>query len=188
MIDANEFFNSTVLCTLFILLVAAVVTDLRTHRIPNVLLAPALSLAFLLNTLHDGGIGFISAAAGLAVGILMFLPLYVVRGMGAGDVKLLGVVGSFIGPWGAVVAGMATMMVGAVFGIIALVWRYGQPAFGMFVDQLTGPPPGAIHEPKVISSAQRPGESIQLAYAPAIAVGTALALWYIGMLPEKLLG
>ena len=188
MFDGEATFDSAVVCTLFILLIAAVVTDLRTHRVPNILLAPALSLAFLLNTLHGGGAGLLTAAGGLLVGILMFLPLYIIGGMAAGDVKLLGVVGSFLGPWGAFVAGVATMMAGAVFGVVAVVWRYAHPALETLVAQLTGPSSGAAQTTDVMSFARPQGKYIQLAYAPAIAAGTVLALWYIGYLPERLLG
>ncbi|NIO42955.1 MAG: hypothetical protein GTO41_24040, partial [Burkholderiales bacterium] len=169
---------------LVIFLTAAVVTDLKSHRIPNVLLAPALSLALLLNTMYGGTEGLIMAGGGLVLGLLMFLPLYAIGGMGAGDVKLLAVVGSFLGPWGAVVAGLATMMAGGIFGIIALVWRRIRPSLEMHAAQLTGPPSGSLRPPNTLSSAEPQSRHIQLAYAPAIAAGTFAALLYQGYLPR----
>lgn len=174
MIDGNVsfsdvFFSAAVFCALAMLLVAAVVSDLRSHRIPNIILAPALSLALLLQTMHGGADGLIMAIGGLALGLVMFLPIYFIGGMAAGDIKLLGVVGCFLGPWGAVLAGLATVMIGAIFGIIAIVWR------------LVGP----VLELHPARSQERLSS---IAYAPSIAAGTLAALWYIGFLPQQVPG
>ncbi len=174
MIDGNVsfsdvFFSAAVFCALAMLLVAAVVSDLRSHRIPNIILAPALSLALLLHTMHGGVDGLIMAIGGLALGLVMFLPIYIIGGMAAGDIKLLGVVGCFLGPWGAVLAGLATVMIGAIFGIIAIAWRFVGPVLELH--------PARSQER--LSS---------MPYAPAIAAGTLTALWYIGFLPQQVPG
>ncbi len=174
MIDGNVsfsdvFFSAAVFCALAMLLVAAVVSDLRSHRIPNIILAPALSLALLLQTMHGGVDGLIMAIGGLALGLVMFLPIYFIGGMAAGDIKLLGVVGCFLGPWGAVLAGLATVMIGAIFGIIAIAWRFVGPVLELH--------PARSQER--LSS---------MPYAPAIAAGTLTALWYIGFLPQQVPG
>ena len=169
MIDGDVFFSAAVFCTLSMLLVAAVVSDLRSHRIPNIILAPALSLALLLHTMHGGADELIIAIGGLALGLVMFLPIYIIGGMAAGDIKLLGVVGCFLGPWGAVFVGLATVMIGAIFGIIAIVWR------------IVGP----VLELHPARSQERLSS---IAYAPAIAAGTLAALWYIGFLPQQFPG
>ena len=70
------------------LLAAAVARDVAVQRIPNGVVACG-ALAGLALSLLPGGIGLGSAAAGLAAGLLAFLPLYIVGGMGAGDVKLM---------------------------------------------------------------------------------------------------
>ena len=49
----DVFTNSTALSILLILLVAAVFTDLRTHRIPNVLVFPALALSLLVFVVYN---------------------------------------------------------------------------------------------------------------------------------------
>lgn len=180
-------FDSAVVCILGVLLVAAIVTDLKDHRIPNRLLAPALSLALLLHTMNDGGNGLLVATGGLAMGLFMFLPLYVIGGMAAGDVKLLAVVGSFLGPWGAILAGMATMVVGAAFGIIALIWRHVRPSLEVRAARLTDTlsddwPPTLTGSPR-----RQPEKDVKLAYAPAIAVGTLAAMSYMGYLSDNLI-
>ena len=146
------------------------VTDLRSHRIPNIILAPALSLALLIHTMSGGADSLMLATGGLVTGLAMLLPLYLIGGLAGGDVKLLAVVGCFVGPWGAVVAGLATMMVGAVFGIVVIAWRRIRPVLG-------------------VPDMQLPESGITtIAYAPAIAAGTFFALWYIGYSPARFLG
>ena len=183
MTDSDTTFTAAIMTVLLIVLAAAVVTDLRSHRVPNILLAPALSLALLLHTMHGGVDGLMIAAGGFALGIVMFLPLYLVGGMAAGDVKLLGVVGSLLGPWGAIVGGMATMMIGAIFGIIAIAWRHIRPVVEIHAVQMLGSSANGARS-NTGSPASRLKEQITyIAYAPAIAAGTVTALWYIGYLP-----
>jgi prepilin peptidase CpaA len=164
-----------------VLLIVAVTTDLTRHRIPNLLLFPALALSLMLHTLFSGAEGFLSALAGLSLGIAMLLPLYAMGGMGAGDVKLLGVVGSFLGPWGTVVAGMSTMMAGAVLGITAILWNRLKPKLHDKRLQWAGT--NSKHSPGPTDSIRTVSTITQIAYAPAIAAGTLVALWYIGFLP-----
>ncbi len=188
MTESDATFTAAIIATLLVLLAAAVVTDLRSHRIPNLLLAPALSLALLINTIHSGPEGLVIATGGLVLGVAIFLPLYLVGGMAAGDVKLLGVVGSFLGPWGAIIAGLATMMVGAIFGIIVIAWRIIHPVLELRETQVPDPPNGETHISAKLTLSRSQERFTYVAYAPAIATGTIVALWYIGYLPERFLG
>ena len=176
----------TSLLVLLILLSAAVVIDLRSRRIPNMLLLPALILAPVLATLVGGLEALLASAAGLLLGMAMLMPLYLVGGLGAGDVKLLGVVGSFLGPWGAIVAGLATMMAGAVIGLIVIMWQRLRPGIAMPAMQ----PPEILlargigqESDSNTTSINRQDGAITIPYAPAISLGTVAALWYIGDLP-----
>lgn len=188
MINDNGFFSINAAFVLFMLLAVAVITDLRSHRIPNLLLSPALAAAFMLHTLSGGVDGLITAAGGLAVGLVMLLPLYVIGGLAAGDVKLLGVVGSFLGPSFAMVAGLATMMAGAVFGIAVMVWNRARPTLVSHAAQILSPPGTRPDTSSVsLSIAARQNPVTYIPYAPAIAVGTVAALWYVGYLPDQLL-
>ena len=120
MLSVGELVPLAVGFSLLAVLIISSVTDLAWHRIPNVLLLSALVLALILQASGNGLDGMLSAAAGLLVGLAFLMPLHVMGGMGAGDVKLLGVVGAFLGPWGAFVAGVAALIVGAILGITIL--------------------------------------------------------------------
>lgn len=188
MIDGDEPFSAAVVFALFVLLAAAVATDLKSHRIPNLLLWPALSFALMLHMMSGGIDGLITAAGGLALGLVMLLPLYAIGSMGAGDVKLLGIVGSFLGPWGAVVAGLATMMAGAVFGITVIVWRCVWPVLELHAVHFLSQPDTGARTTSVSRSPGRRNRVTNIPYAPAIAAGTVAALWYIDYVPEQFLG
>src|SRR4029450_7457447 len=94
--------------TLASILCVAVMSDLRTHRIPNVLCAGAFGTGLILQTMLFGLAGLVDGVGGAVVGLLILLPLYAIGGMGAGDVKLMAAVGTFLGLSGAPVAGVGT--------------------------------------------------------------------------------
>ena len=74
------------------LLGVAVVSDLRRHRIPNLLILVGLALG-LAGQAYSGGVsGLWDGLLGILVGFGVFLPLYALGGMAAGDVKLMAMV------------------------------------------------------------------------------------------------
>ena len=75
----------------------ACATDLRTSRIPNLLTFSAAAAGLAWHA-FGGWAPLASALGGLALGLLLFLPIYLLRGMGAGDVKLLAALGAWLGP------------------------------------------------------------------------------------------
>ncbi len=188
MIYGDELVNTATGLVLFILLVVAVATDLKSHRIPNLLLLPALSLALMLHAIDSGMAGLVTATGGLALGLAILMPLYAIGGMGAGDVKLLGVIGSLLGPWGAIVVGLATMMAGAVLGIAILLWQRFWPVLEIHTAQFIGPQNSTIQSPPVFRPIHTESQKSYIPYAPAIAVGTMAALWYLDFLPKQFLG
>lgn len=171
--------------SLIAVLLISSVTDLTWHRIPNVLLLSALLLAVALKATGEGLDGMFSVAAGFGVGLAFLMPVYVVGGMAAGDVKLLGVVGAFLGPAGAFIAGIATLIVGALLGIGFMAWRIFRPVLETHTSESTTLTyVGNGHAPvrsyaSAIDAERRSG----FAYAPAIAGGAVFAMWQQGLLP-----
>jgi prepilin peptidase CpaA len=165
------------------LVAACCVTDLGARRIPNLVLLPALAAGLFLNTLGGGLAGFTDSLGGLVIGVGMLMPLYLLGRMGAGDLKLLGVVGAILGAWGAVVAGLATLMAGGLLGLAYIVWLLLKPAVlarvqaigQAFTDSRTDVPAG-LSVNQVRAS--------EIPYAVAIAAGTVAALAYTGLIAE----
>jgi hypothetical protein len=79
------------------LLMVAVASDLRRHRIPNYLVVLGLCLGLASQAQASGLEGLADGALGMSIGFGLFLPLYAAGGMAAGDVKLMAMVVRAIG-------------------------------------------------------------------------------------------
>lgn len=88
---------SILLFFLIAFLSVAAWTDWRYRRIPNALIIPSFLLALILNTLTRGIDGLGLSIIGLATGFGLLIIPFLFGGIGAGDVKLLMVIGSFGG-------------------------------------------------------------------------------------------
>lgn len=114
--------NTGFLLLLLLLLVAAAGCDIRSRRIPNILVFPGAIAGVLLHALlpqEMGGIGFLDSLAGWGTGLALLLPLYLLRIMGAGDVKLMAMTGAFLGVQATVGALLCVLLAGGVLALIA---------------------------------------------------------------------
>lgn len=103
--------------SLLLLVLVAAVYDFRFRRIPNWLNASGLVLGFGLNLLLFQSKGLAIAGEGLLLAAAVYLPLYLLRGMGAGDVKLMAAIGSLVGPWPWFQIFLATAILGGVAAV-----------------------------------------------------------------------
>ena len=107
---------------LIALVTAAAIVDLARRRIPNILLLAGWGAALPLCLLGpQPGAALLGALAGALCGLLVFLPLYLLRGMAAGDVKMMATVGLFVGPADALQVAVVTWCVGGVMALAVLV-------------------------------------------------------------------
>lgn len=101
-------------------LTIAVITDCRRHKIPNLLTGTGLMAGLTLTLIPSySSVTLSSSLFGIVAGFSFLLPGYLLGKMGAGDVKLLAMAGSFLGLSGTVTAGLATLITG---GLVALCW------------------------------------------------------------------
>jgi prepilin peptidase CpaA len=105
------------------LLAAALWSDLKGRRIPNGLIAIMLTLGVALQYTTSGAAGVLNGLTGLVLGSGAFLLLYAGGGMGAGDVKLMGASGLFLGPGATIVALIYTLIFGGMLALAKLVSR-----------------------------------------------------------------
>lgn len=163
-----------------ILLALAVREDLLRHRIPNQLNLAGLVLAVGLAFLINGVSGVLTAVYGAVVGAAMFLPFYFLRGMGAGDVKLMAVAGAFLGPFHALLAAAMALMAGALLGVIIVGRRLVE---SRLPAQSSSAEVGSTWRRVTIISAI--GKE-RFPYALAIASGVVAMLWQRGSISELL--
>jgi len=101
-------------------------TDAKTGRIPNLLTLPLLPVGLVLGALQSGLVGFGSAALGcllcfaIPYGLLLFS-----RGtaIGGGDVKLFAGLGALLGPHAGLEVELSSLLLLALFALLALAWR-----------------------------------------------------------------
>jgi prepilin peptidase CpaA len=106
------------------------VTDLTTRRIPNVLTAGSAGLALVIAFATGGWSSLEVAVAGWGLGLLIFLPLFALRGLGGGDVKLLAAIGAWVGPAAiAWVALYAALLGGPLALAVAISRGYARELF-----------------------------------------------------------
>ncbi|MDQ0351314.1 prepilin peptidase CpaA [Alkalibacillus filiformis] len=110
---------------LFIVLLICLVTDLKERKIYNKVLLPAFVAALLLNSFFYGLSGLGDALLGSLIGFAILLIPYLMGGMGAGDVKLLAVIGAFQGPIFVVVTAIYMALLGGLVGLAMLIFRKG---------------------------------------------------------------
>ena len=118
---------------LLALLCVAAWTDFRSHTIYNWNCYPGIIAGLALNSAglgitEPGFDGLWFATAGfLSCGMIM-LTAFVFFQMGGGDVKLLAMIGSFLGLQSGIEALLWTFSLGLIFGISAIIWQYGAVA------------------------------------------------------------
>ena len=95
----------------------AAAIDLRTGRIPNPLTATVAAAGFGFAVFGLTGQSMAGALAGAAIGFVVMLPGYIFGGTGAGDVKLLAALGTWLGPAGVVMAFLYSAIAGGVLAV-----------------------------------------------------------------------
>ena len=80
---------------IIVLTLIAAVYDARQSRIPNYLIISGL-IIWTIWMIHDSS-SYRDCILGLIIPLFALFPFYIIRGLGAGDVKLLSVCGGFIG-------------------------------------------------------------------------------------------
>jgi prepilin peptidase CpaA len=150
--------------------------DLRTRRIPQVLTLGGALAGFVFHVLNGGWDAGLASAAGWTIGIAIFFLPFALGGLGAGDVKLLGAIGAWLGPMNAVWVGLYAGAAGGILAIIvALTKGYLFQAVGnvgvlLAYWRLNGVRP----LPEITLEHSR---GPRLAYAVPILAGTMVTLW-----------
>ena len=127
------------------LLVVATATDLRRHKIYNWTTYPGILTALVLNGIGTvlvattgtdpdglaqslqslGWVGLAESVIGFLACGLVLLVCYVLFKVGGGDVKLMAMLGAFLGADRGIEAMLWTFVLGGCMGLIVLVWRVG---------------------------------------------------------------
>ncbi len=106
-----------------LLAAAAGWTDWRSRRIPNWLTVPGLVVGVAASSAAAGWAGARSSLLGAGLGLALLLPFVLIRSLGAGDWKLAGALGAFLGPQRLIDVLLGAVLVAGVMAAILIVWK-----------------------------------------------------------------
>lgn len=158
----------------------AVREDLLFHRISNRLNGALLCVGSVIRILDGGWSGLEQSCLGVLVGLACLLPFYVLRAMGAGDVKLLAATGALLGPRDVWIAALCTLLIGALLAVMYLI--------GGAVRAVIHAPAGSPWAARIAYVHMRVQElrRERMPYALAIALGSVAAISQSGELMRAL--
>lgn len=153
-----------------LLLLLVCVSDLRTRRIPNRLVSTIGILGLAYSVGVDPWLpGAAHALAGVGVGLSIWLPFYLARTLGAGDVKFFAAAAAWIGAPAALRAALLSALFG---GTLALLWLAG--VGGRRLIGSRGPELGG----RRAAGASRAGAARHVPYGLAMAAGLVVSAWF----------
>lgn len=153
----------------------AMVWDIRTRRIPNWLNLIGLIAALIFCSVRGGWGGISFSIAGFATGFAILLLLWLMGGAGGGDVKLMGAVGAWLGPYQTLIVFVASGFLAAAGQVVMNVrQRLNSQPSNLLIDPSTTNDT-VSNEPEQASKAAYDRNRKRLPYA----VPVAIAVWVI---------
>jgi prepilin peptidase CpaA len=166
------------------LVILAAVFDFRTRRISNRLCASGLICGFACQIAVSRWAGAREAALGAGLALLIYVPLFALRAVGGGDVKLMAAVGSFAGPQSWIVIFLITALVGGAIALLMIILK-GRTArtlrnVGILLTELSHLRSPRRLEPELDVTS---GKGLRLPHGCSIAAGTLLflAYWFVSL-------
>lgn len=140
-------------CSVLVLLGLSAIFDLYYRRVPNLITGISAVIGLIFPWVGGGGVNVTSSYLGGSLAFMLLLPPYLIGTIGAGDVKLFGASGLFLGVNEVLSALICIALMG---GLLALLYLLATVATTMCRHQ------------RVSNVALR---SIELPYAVAIFAG-----------------
>lgn len=115
----------------FCILSGAMVLDCFTKKIPNVLIVIGLLNGCFYRILlaRAGPVDLIKAVAAILVVFIVSYPLYKLKALGAGDIKLLCVIAAYLGAIVTFKILLSALYFGAILGLISLLFHRNKNKF-----------------------------------------------------------
>lgn len=110
---------------LCLVLIICVVTDLKERKIYNKVIYPTLLLTLVIHIITSGFEGLTTSVLGFFVGLGILLIPYLMGGIGAGDVKLLALIGAMKGSMFVLVTAIYMALLGGLLALMVILFRRG---------------------------------------------------------------
>ncbi len=167
--------NTVWFLTLLFVLTAGWI-DWRSRRIPNWLTVSGLLAGIAANTFRFGMAGSRTALSGAGLMLALLLPVVLLRGLGAGDWKLMGAPGALLGPKQVVLVLLFAIFIGGCMALALMIrhrqvtrtlnnlWELVQ---GFFILGIRPNPSITLDNP----------ELLKLPFGVAVALATVTCFW-----------
>jgi prepilin peptidase CpaA len=157
-----------------LLVTLAARADVRTRKIPNKITFPAMLLGLAVHAALGGPRELLASLAGLAVALAL-IPGWLMRWMGAGDVKLMAAAGAWLAWPQAAIALLASLVAGGLISVFVALRRrvFWQAVQGAATTGLWAFARNAMPAPAVTTG-------IRFPFALAVFAGCTTALWLKG--------
>ena len=156
--------------------ILAALLDWRSRRIPNWLTVPGFISGVTLHTVLNGWHGLQFALGGGVLALFLLLPLVLLRALGAGDWKLMGAVGAFLGPVFFVFVFFGSVLASGIMAVVQM-YRAGRVVEtfrnmwtlvkGFFAFGLKKNPQISLDNPRLL----------KLPFGVAVAAATIVCFW-----------
>jgi prepilin peptidase CpaA len=164
--------------------VVSAVTDVWKFKVHNVLTFPLLIGGLLFHGIMQGPLGLSGSLLGAAFGFCILIGIYILGGMGAGDVKLMTAVGAWLGLELTFYVFVASSLAAGIYAIALIVFHH-RVAETWFNVKIAGYRLAALGrflgtEQRVeaaVAQSDRRGRIIP--FAAMIAFGVVATIWWV---------
>lgn len=108
---------------LILILIICFLTDIREQKIYNKVIFPSLAVAIFLQVVFYGYNGLKLSLSGFLVGFCILLIPYLLGGIGAGDVKLLALIGAIKGSLFVLNTALFMALIGGAIAIAIIIFN-----------------------------------------------------------------
>lgn len=159
------------------MLLICLLTDLSRRKIYNIVIFPILVFGLVYNFATGGWLGLSQSLMGILVGLAMLIVPFALGGMGAGDVKLMAVIGAVKGPLFIFYTALGMGLAGGVIALAILI--YQRQMLNLLTRFLQGVYLLLSTRFKVFAF-ELNHEKIMFPYGLAIVAGAVSAFWWMG--------
>ena len=156
-----------------IMLSSALYFDLRYQRIPNLLCLLTLMLGITVNSYFHGWDGLLDALSGAGLAILLLIPVYYFKMLGAGDVKLMIGIGALAGPLVLTWSIAYAVIFGAFTSILIATKAVGLRGLKMMISRYID----CLYLGTYFKPEKGDAGGVNVPYAPALMLGWMLATY-----------
>lgn len=106
-------------------MLVATVTDIRQNKIYNWTTYPGILLGVAVKSFENGWLGLQDSVGGFLLCGFIMLVCFIAMGVGGGDLKMVAMMGAFLGVYRGFEALLWTSVLGAAMAAAVLIWKFG---------------------------------------------------------------